>query len=66
MFESCEEINVIDQFIPDNGIQARLYGDIVNISKPPPQPASSGATRGSLKKCMNLNIFHVLKSMFLI
>jgi hypothetical protein len=42
----------------DNGLQARLYGDIVNISKPPP-PASSGVSRGSLKKRMNLDIFHV-------
>ncbi|CAB4011954.1 rho GTPase-activating 9 isoform X2 [Paramuricea clavata] len=34
----------------DNGLQARLYGDIVNISRPPPQPTSSGFSRGSLKK----------------
>ena len=51
-----EKLYVIDRFCVDNGLQARLYGDIVNISRPPPQPTSSGVSRGSLKKCTNLNI----------
>ena len=42
----------------DSGMQARLYGDIVNISRP---PLTSSVSRGSLKKRMNPNIFYVVK-----
>ena len=35
-------------FFLENGLQARLYGDIVNIS--PSHPPASGVSRGSLKK----------------
>ncbi|XP_028396137.1 rho GTPase-activating protein 15-like isoform X2 [Dendronephthya gigantea] len=34
----------------DNGMQARLYGDIVQSPRPAPPPPPSAALRGSLKK----------------
>lgn len=54
IFVSCFALST---FFLDNGLQARLYGDMVNLSISVPQAAPSGNARGSLKKRMNVVIF---------